>query len=42
MNSGFPEIVPGCVTGALFVGLPRFELGTFGPLGHRNLSGVSI
>ena len=24
------------------VGLPRFELGTFGPPDHRNLSGVSI
>jgi len=29
-------------TGYLFVGLGRFELPTFGPPDHRNLSEVSI
>ena len=29
-------------TGYLSVGLPRFELGTFGPPDHRNLSETSV
>ncbi len=29
-------------TGYLFVGLPRFDLGTFGPPDHRNLSKTSV